>query len=82
MHQKNLVEDKCSHKSSSAKKDNNAKSGVNLYIMLAGKVIGGYSYPNTDVFGACSSLYGKSLQEVTVLSFQQWSETWKKKYSN
>ena len=59
------------------------KQGVNVYIMLSGgKVIGGYSYPNAEVMGAYSSLDGKSLEEVTGLSYEQWSENWKKKYGN
>lgn len=62
-------------------RDKNAKNGVNLYIMLTeGKVIGGYAYPNADVVGAYSSLDGKTLEEVTGLSYQQWSENWKEKY--
>lgn len=65
------------------KKDSNAKNGVNVYIMLTdSKVIGGYSYPNVNVVGAYSSLDGRTLEEVTGLSFQQWSEEWKKKYGN
>lgn len=45
-------------------------------IMLSeGNVIGGYSYPN-------SNIDGKTLSEVTGLSFKQWSEDWKKKYGN
>lgn len=64
------------------KRDRNAKNGVNVYIMLSeGKVIGGYSYPDADVDGAYSSIDGKTLEEVTGLSYQQWSENWKKKYS-
>ncbi|WP_297423874.1 DUF4830 domain-containing protein [Clostridium sp.] len=40
------------------RQDNNAKDGVNVYVMLSeGNVIGGYSYPNADVVGACSSNY-------------------------
>lgn len=65
------------------KQDKNAKSGVNIYIMMtAGKVIGGYSYPNANVDGAYSSLDGKSIEEVTGLSFNQWQDNWKKKYGN
>ena len=65
------------------KRDSNGRNGVNLYIMITdGKVIGGYSYPDGDVNGAYSSLEGKTLEEVTGLSFQQWSEEWKKKYGN
>lgn len=63
------------------KRDKNAKNGVNVYVMLSdGKVIGGYSYPNADVVGAYSSIDGRTLEEVTGLSFQQWQENWKKKY--
>ena len=65
------------------KRDKNAKDGVNVYIMLSdGNVIGGYSYPNAEVVGAYSSLDGKTLEEVTGLSFQQWQDNWKKKYGN
>jgi hypothetical protein len=57
--------------------------GANVYIMfLEGKIIGGFSYPNADVDGAYSSIDGKTLEEVTGLSFQQWSENWKNKYGN
>jgi hypothetical protein len=63
-------------------RDKNAKDGVNLYIMLSeGKVVGGYSYPNANVSGAYSSMDGKTLEEVTGLSFQQWQDTWKDKYA-
>jgi hypothetical protein len=59
------------------------KNGVNVYIMLSeGKVIGGYSYPNADVAGAFSSLDGKTLEEITGLSFQEWRDNWEKKYGN
>ena len=65
------------------KRDSNGRNGVNIYIMITdGKVIGGYSYPDADVNGAYSSLEGKTLEEVTGLSFHQWSEEWKKKYGN
>lgn len=64
-------------------RDSNAKNGVNLYIMLAdSKVIGGFSYPNADVCGAYTSLDGKTLEEVTGLTYEQWGENWKKKYGN
>ncbi|WP_238916303.1 DUF4830 domain-containing protein [Clostridium sp. YIM B02555] len=65
------------------KEDKNAKDGVNVYVMLSeGNVIGGYSYPNADVDGAVSSIDGKTLEEVTGLSFQQWRDKWKKKYGD
>ncbi len=64
-------------------RDKNAKDGVNLYIMLTeGKVIGGYSFPNAEVDGGYYSLDGKTLDEVTGISYQQWRENWKKKYGN
>lgn len=56
-------------------------NGTNIYIMLSeGKVIGGYSFPNGDVVGAFYSLDGKTSEEVTGLSFQQWQKNWKEKY--
>lgn len=57
--------------------------GANVFIMLLeGKVIGGYSFPNAQVVGALYSLDGKTLEEVTGLSYQQWGENWKNKYGN
>lgn len=65
------------------KRDSTAKNGVNVYIMLTdGKVIGGYSYPDADVAGWLSSLDGKTMEEMTGLSYQQWYENWKKKYDD
>ena len=65
------------------KQNNNAKSGVNVYVMLSeGDVIGGYSLPNADVVGACNSIDGKTLKEVTGLSFKEWQNNWKDKYDN
>lgn len=63
------------------KTDKNYSDGVQLYIMLSdNKVIGGYSYPNSDVEGSFSSLEGKTLEEVTGLTFKEWQEEWKNKY--
>jgi hypothetical protein len=63
------------------KRDRNAENGVNVYIMMSeGNVIGGYSYPNADVSGAYSSIDGKTLEEVTGLSYREWCEQWEKKY--
>lgn len=57
--------------------------GVNVYVMLSEEnVIGGYSYPNAKFVGAFSSLEGKTLGEVTGLTFKEWSESWKKKYGD
>lgn len=65
------------------KVDKNANDGVNVYVMISeGKVIGGYSYPDAMVSGAFSSFDGKTLEEVTGLSFGQWQDNWKKKYGN
>lgn len=65
------------------KRDSTAKNGVNVYIMLTdGKVIGGYSYPDADVAGGFTSLDGKTMEEMTGLSYQQWYENWKKKYGD
>ena len=63
--------------------DKNAENGVKVYVMLSDeKVIGGYSYPDANVVGGFSSFDGESLEEVTGLSFQQWSKNWEEKYSN
>lgn len=51
-------------------------------MLSEGNIIGGYSYPNANVSGAFSSIDGKTLEEVTGLSFQQWQDNWKKKYGN
>jgi hypothetical protein len=56
---------------------------TNVYILLTdGKVIGGYSFPNANMLGAYYSLDGKTLEEVTGLSFKEWKESWQKKYGN
>lgn len=57
------------------------KSKINVYIMLSkSEVIGGYSFPDNDSDGGCYSLDGKTLEEVTGLSYKEWSDNWKKKY--
>ena len=63
------------------------KVKTNVYIMISdGKVIGGYSFPVADsdvaMNGSLYSLDGKTLEEVTGLSYQNWRENWKKKYGN
>lgn len=50
-------------------------------MFVDGEIIGGYSYPNENVYGAVSSLEGKSLEEVTGLTFLEWREDWADKYS-
>jgi hypothetical protein len=63
------------------------KSKTNVSIMLCeGKVIGGTSFPDgngkTARVGAPYSLDGKTLEEITGITYKEWSENWKKKYSN
>ncbi|MGM0884460.1 MAG: hypothetical protein ACQEXQ_25900 [Bacillota bacterium] len=60
------------------------KAKSNVYIMLSeGKVIGGYAFPDVDgMVGGVYSLEGKTLEEVTGLSYKEWSDNWKKKYGN
>ena len=57
---------------------------TNVYVMLSeSKVIGGYSFPDVEgLLGACYSLDGKTLEEVTGLTFSEWRDDWKKKYGN
>lgn len=55
---------------------------TNVYVMVSGgQVIGGTSFPDGNFVGGCYSLDGKTLEEVTGLSFQQWCDNWKKRYS-
>jgi uncharacterized membrane protein YcgQ (UPF0703/DUF1980 family) len=63
--------------------ENIYKVKANIYIMLSdGKVVGGYSFPDEQMDGSVYSLDGKTLEEVTGLSYQQWRKNWEKKYSN
>ena len=58
---------------------------VKVHIMLSeGNVIGGVSVPvsSEPLRGAAYSFDGKSLEEVTGLSYEQWQDNWKKKYGN
>ncbi|GAA4872924.1 hypothetical protein GCM10023310_60760 [Paenibacillus vulneris] len=58
------------------------KKKTNVFIMMSkGKVIGGYSYPDMDAAGAVYSLDGRTLEELTGLSYTDWLEQWQKKYS-
>ena len=54
----------------------------NVYVMLSeSKVIGGYSFPDVEgMVGSYYSVDGKTLEEVTGLSYSEWSKKWKKKY--
>lgn len=65
--------------------DIHAKNGVEVYIMMTdGEVIGGYSFSKSDegLYGTFSSLEGKSLEEITGLSYDQWQDKWKEKYGD
>lgn len=65
-------------------RDNN-KHQTKLWIMLVDNaVIGGYSFPDYDEihYGGVYSIDGKTLEEVTGLSFQEWSDRWKKDYNS
>lgn len=59
------------------------KVETNVYIMLCeGNVIGGYSFPDAEMNGGVYSLNGKTLEEVTGMTFKEWTENWKKKYGS
>ena len=46
------------------------KVKTNVFIMLSdGKVVGGYSFANKKLYGSVYSLDGKTLEEVTGLSY-------------
>ncbi len=52
-------------------------------MMCEGKVIGGTSFPVQQgalLMGWPYSLDGKTLEEVTGLTYQEWSDRWEKKY--
>lgn len=64
------------------------KIETNVGIMICeGQVIGGTSFPVQGkdeelIMGAPYSLDGKTLEEVTQMSFKEWSENWRVKYGN
>lgn len=45
------------------------------------KVIGGYSFPNEDLFGAFYSIDGKTMELITGVKYPQWIKAWEKRYS-
>lgn len=62
----------------------NTETNVSV-IVCEGKVIGGTSFPvqgEEVLYGAPYSLEGKTMEEVTGSSYQEWSETWEKKYGS
>jgi hypothetical protein len=59
------------------------KVKTNVFIMFSeSKVIGGYSFPDGQFYGSVYSLDGKTLEEITGLSYKQWIDNWGKKYRN
>ncbi|MFC4778950.1 hypothetical protein ACFO9Q_19320 [Paenibacillus sp. GCM10023252] len=58
------------------------KARTKVYIMISqGQVIGGYSFPDIErLNGAVYSLNGKTQEEVTGLSYEEWTDHWKEKY--
>ncbi|WP_207671380.1 DUF4830 domain-containing protein [Paenibacillus cymbidii] len=59
---------------------------TNVSILLCeGKVIGGTSFPVQGkmlLMGAPYSIDGKTLEEVTGLTYIEWLENWRKKYGS
>lgn len=54
-----------------------------VYIMISeNKLIGGYSFPNKELSGSLYSLDGRTLEEVTGLSFEEWRSNLQNKYGN
>ncbi|MEK3910952.1 hypothetical protein [Paenibacillus sp. FSL H7-0331] len=55
-------------------------------ILCEGKVIGGTSFPDDNGAmmraGAPYSIDGKTLEEVTGMTFKEWMANWKKKYGS
>ncbi|WP_054955432.1 hypothetical protein [Paenibacillus dakarensis] len=51
-------------------------------IMMAdGEVIGGTSIPKPGLVGSPYSLDGRTLEEITGISFAEWKEQWAQKYN-
>ncbi|RUT33370.1 hypothetical protein EJP77_06900 [Paenibacillus zeisoli] len=52
-------------------------------MMTGGKVVGGSSFPHSDQMnGAVYSLEGKTLEELTGLSYANWKNQWDHKYGD
>lgn len=63
-------------------KNNKNKQTIAWIMICDNKVIGGYSLPDVENFsGGAYSLDGKTIEETTGLSFQNWLKQWTKKYS-
>ncbi len=54
-----------------------------LWLLICeGKIIGGYSFPDNSeqLYGGVYSLEGITLEEVSGITFQEWSKKWMEKY--
>jgi len=59
------------------------KGQTHLWLLICEEeIIGGYSFPNNTetLYGGIYSLDGMTLEEITGLDFQTWSEDWMNKY--
>lgn len=65
------------------KTDSNCKDGVSVCVMIVdGKAIGGTSTPIVQTVGGCYSIDGKTMEQITGLTYKQHSEEWKKRYGS
>lgn len=63
--------------------EGNSRHQTFVSIMLSeGKVIGGYSWPDYDEphVGSVYNLQGKTQEEMTDMTFAEWSKNWNQKY--
>lgn len=63
--------------------EGNSRHQTFVSIMLSeGKVIGGYSWPDYDEphVGSVYSLQGETLEEMTDMTFAEWTKNWNLKY--
>lgn len=61
----------------------NKNKSTLIYLMISeGNVVGGYSIPNCDrpELGWVYSIDGKTLEDVTGMSYSNWLDSWNKKY--
>lgn len=63
---------------------NNKKQTIVKTMIVNNQVIGGYSLPDYDIphYGGVYSLEGKTLEEITGMSYQEWLVQWEDKYRN
>lgn len=70
-----------------ASADLSSEYEIHIHVLLSeGNVIGGYSYPvrqdGTLLMGGFYSIDGKTQEEMTGLSYNEWLVQWKKAYSD